>query len=157
MVVKKECQIFMQFQGYSFILLVEPCVLPDRHKQSDECSLEYLQLDFSQTKGSDEATWSDIKFREILVYLLIYIHTYLLYTYLPTLLMQKPLPFARSHLLCYSNIKINAICTSLNNTYYSADCVHLQKPGVFCCLCGYMGCPATSLWTWRQRELFYLG
>ena len=44
--------------------------------------------------------------------------------------MQKPLPLARCYQLCYSNIKINAFFTSLNNTYDSADCGHLQKSGV---------------------------
>jgi len=50
--------------------------LSRKTKQSDDDSLECLQLDFSETRVSDEATWSGIKFVEILMYLLIYIHTY---------------------------------------------------------------------------------
>ena len=43
--------------------------LAGQTKQSDDDNRQYLQLDFSQTKESDEATWSAIKFGEILMYL----------------------------------------------------------------------------------------
>jgi len=56
--------------------------LSRKTKQSEDERLECLQLDFSQTKESDEATWSGIKFGEIPMYLFIYLHTYSLIIYL---------------------------------------------------------------------------
>ena len=50
--------------------------LSRKTKESDDDNLECLQLDFSETRESDEATRSGIRFGEILIYLLIYIHAY---------------------------------------------------------------------------------